>query len=118
MLPGAERMVGLFVNSLPLRIRIDAARPVIDLLRAVQDRQLGVQRFDHCSLTDIQSWSSVPRGEPLFESLFAFENFPLGDKLGEAVPEIAICDARLIEDSLPADADRRSGRNTNLQGGG
>ena len=96
-LPGAERMVGLFVNSLPLRIRIDAARPVTDLLKLVQDSQLGVQRFDHCSLTDIQSWSPVPRGEPLFESLFAFENFPLGDKLGEAVPEIAIRDARLIE---------------------
>jgi amino acid adenylation domain-containing protein/non-ribosomal peptide synthase protein (TIGR01720 family) len=96
-LPGAERMVGLFVNSLPLRIRIDAARPVTDLLRLVQDRQLGVQRFDHCSLTDIQSWSRVPRGEALFESLFAFENFPLGDKLGEAVPEIAIRDAFLIE---------------------
>ena len=96
-LPGAERMVGLFVNSLPLRIRIDAARPVADLLKLVQDSQLGIQRFDHCSLTDIQSWSPVPRGEPLFESLFAFENFPLGDKLGEAVPEIAIRDARLIE---------------------
>ncbi|QQP93606.1 amino acid adenylation domain-containing protein (plasmid) [Skermanella sp. TT6] len=96
-LPGSERMVGLFVNSLPLRIAIDAAKPVADLLRQVQERQLQLQRFDHCGLTDIQGWSPVPRGEPLFESLFAFENFPLGDRLGEAVPEIAVRDATLIE---------------------
>lgn len=80
-LAGAEEMVGLFINTLPARVRIDGSAPVALWLQALQTEQLALREFEHSSLTDVQGWSEVPRGQPLFESLFVFENFPVDRSL-------------------------------------
>jgi amino acid adenylation domain-containing protein/non-ribosomal peptide synthase protein (TIGR01720 family) len=96
-LPGADRMVGLFINTLPLRLTVDGTRPVSDWLGDIQIAQADLQRHGFASLTDIQGWSPVPRGEPLFHSLYAFENFPLNDPLPATDLGFAVHDARLEE---------------------
>jgi len=75
-LPGVETMVGMFVNTLPVRVRVDGAEPLAPWLRRLQERQLARQDFEHTPLTDIQRWSEVPAGSPLFETLYVFENYP------------------------------------------
>ena len=75
-LPGVEAMVGMFVNTLPARVRVDAAEPLAAWLRRLQESQLARQDFEHTPLSQIQRWSEVPAGSPLFETLYAFENYP------------------------------------------
>lgn len=74
-LSGSEAMVGMFINTLPVRLRMNPAATVAGFLQALQGQQIEAQRFAHCSLTDIQNWSRVPRTQPLFETIFAFENY-------------------------------------------
>jgi len=76
-LAGAESMVGLFINTLPLRARLDEGASVPAFLSALQAQQGAVEPYSYTSLADIQSWSDAPPGRPLFESLLVFENYPL-----------------------------------------
>jgi amino acid adenylation domain-containing protein/non-ribosomal peptide synthase protein (TIGR01720 family) len=75
-LPGVETMVGMFVNTLPVRVRADAAEPLAPWLRRLQEGQLARQEFESSPLPQIQRWSGVPAGSPLFEALYVFENYP------------------------------------------
>lgn len=75
-LAGVESMVGLFVNTLPMRIRLDAASSLASWLEEIQQQQLEMQKYQYSPLVDVQQWSDLPRGEALFESIFAFGNFP------------------------------------------
>ncbi|HYG62000.1 MAG TPA: FkbM family methyltransferase, partial [Thermoanaerobaculia bacterium] len=74
---GIEEMVGLFINTLPVRVAIDAAAGLTDWLRGLQERQIEVRQFEDSPLFQVQGWSEVPRGRPLFESVLAFENYPI-----------------------------------------
>ncbi|MFN2416206.1 MAG: amino acid adenylation domain-containing protein [Pyrinomonadaceae bacterium] len=78
-LPGVESMVGLFINTLPVRLRLRPAEPLVVWLRGLQDAHAEMRRYEYSTLVQIQGWSEVPRGTPLFESLFVFENYPLLD---------------------------------------
>ncbi|MEU4743104.1 amino acid adenylation domain-containing protein, partial [Actinosynnema sp. NPDC023658] len=66
-----------FINTMPVRVRVEGAEPVADWLRALQDAQAESRRFEHVPLTDIQSWSEVDRGTGLFDSVVVFENYPI-----------------------------------------
>ena len=75
-MPGVESMIGLFLNTLPLRAQIDPAADLLKWLHTLQTQQLEVRQYEYASLVEIQGWSDVPRGTPMFESLLAFENYP------------------------------------------
>ncbi len=76
-LHGIENMVGLFINTLPLRINLNTDTPA--LLHKLQAQQQEDSRYAYTSLADIQSWSQVPNG--LFDSIIVFENYPVDDAL-------------------------------------
>ncbi|NUS62643.1 MAG: amino acid adenylation domain-containing protein, partial [Saccharothrix sp.] len=76
-LPGVDAITGIFINTLPVRARVDGATPVADWLRELQDDQAESRRFEHVPLTDIQAWSGVERGTNLFDSVVVFENYPV-----------------------------------------
>jgi amino acid adenylation domain-containing protein/non-ribosomal peptide synthase protein (TIGR01720 family) len=103
-LPGAETMVGLFINTLPVRVRIEPERPLLEWLRSIQSRQAEARQYEYSSLVQVHGWSGVPRGLPLFKSILVFENYPAtefqGDPEGE--PDITIADLRTsIRNSFP-----------------
>ncbi|WP_162794793.1 condensation domain-containing protein, partial [Nonomuraea lactucae] len=75
-LAGMESIVGLFINTLPVRATVPADTPFIDWLREMQDGQIALQRFEYTSLLDIQRYSPIPRGTSLFDSIVAFQNLP------------------------------------------
>ena len=77
-LPGVESMVGLFINTLPVRVRVPSDAALLPWLRELQVDQFEARRFEHTPLTRVHSWSDVPRETPLFETLVGFENFPAG----------------------------------------
>ena len=76
-LPGVEQMVGMFINTLPVRVHVDEAAKLVDWLEALQAQQLQARRYEFSHLVQIQEVSEIPRGVPMFESVLVFENFPV-----------------------------------------
>ncbi|MGV4925014.1 amino acid adenylation domain-containing protein [Streptomyces sp. BHT-5-2] len=74
-LPGAEAMAGLFINTVPVRARLDGT-PAVEWLRDLQGAQLDSRQYEHVSLAQIQRASGVPAGTNLFDSIVVFENYP------------------------------------------
>ena len=80
-LPGAGEMVGLFINTLPVRVRIRSATMVHEWLGELQAGQLAAREHEHTPLSSIQGWSGMAPGLPLFETLCVFENHPVDESL-------------------------------------
>lgn len=70
--PGAEMAMGLFINTLPLRLEIDNGKKVGEFLGKVRDEHRAVRDFEHTPLTDVQAATAIPVGEPLFESIIVY----------------------------------------------
>ncbi|HEX8212536.1 MAG TPA: amino acid adenylation domain-containing protein [Longimicrobium sp.] len=75
-LEGVESMVGVFINTLPVRVRTRAETRVCDWLQALQREQAEARQWEMTPLARLQGWSEVPRGQPLFETHLVFENYP------------------------------------------
>ena len=75
-LPGVESMTGVFMNTVPVRARIDAAERVDAFLKALQARNGRLREHEHVPLARIQAATRLPRGQALFESVLVFENYP------------------------------------------
>ncbi|HET6975215.1 MAG TPA: amino acid adenylation domain-containing protein [Pyrinomonadaceae bacterium] len=74
---GIEEMVGLFINTLPVRVQVRPEMSVNEWLRRIQAEQATSREYEYSPLVELQALSAVPRGTPLFESLLVFENYPL-----------------------------------------
>jgi amino acid adenylation domain-containing protein/non-ribosomal peptide synthase protein (TIGR01720 family) len=96
-LPQADSMVGLFINTLPLRAKIESARPVGAWLRALQERVMAAREFEHTPLVKIQGWTEVPRDRSLFETLLVFENYPIDEALSGALGSLRVEEAHSHE---------------------
>ncbi|NBE98022.1 hypothetical protein FE391_45680 [Nonomuraea sp. KC401] len=71
----AERTVGVFVTTVPIRMSADGGRGLGDWLRDLQLRAASASRHGHLPLVDIHALSGVPRGEPLARTLLLVQNF-------------------------------------------
>ncbi|MBF9129511.1 amino acid adenylation domain-containing protein [Plantactinospora sp. S1510] len=72
-LPGLETMLGLFLNTVPVRVRLDPARRVADLLVQVQQEQAALLDHQYVGLADIQR-TAGPGAR--FDTVLVFQNFP------------------------------------------
>jgi amino acid adenylation domain-containing protein/non-ribosomal peptide synthase protein (TIGR01720 family) len=90
-LAGSESMVGMFINTLPVRAHISPESSVLSWLEQLQARQIEARRYEYNPLVKVREWSEAPRGLPLFESIVVFENQTMGVRLGrqEGSPEIS-----------------------------
>ena len=75
-LAGIETTVGLFINTLPVRVRLDRAAPLAPQLAELQTANFEMARYEHSSSTLVRSGADVPPARPLFESLLVYENYP------------------------------------------
>ena len=71
-IPDAEKVVGLFINTLPVRVRLTREAYVQDWLRELNQERRAMREFEHTPLVDVQRFSEVPAGSPLFNSLVVF----------------------------------------------
>jgi amino acid adenylation domain-containing protein/non-ribosomal peptide synthase protein (TIGR01720 family) len=76
-IPGIWRMVGLLINTLPVRVRTPWDAPVEAWLADLQVHLAELREHEHSPLVEILAASDLPRGAPLFESLVVFENYPV-----------------------------------------
>src|SRR5262249_17695332 len=64
-------------NTLPVRVEVRGEERVIDLMRRLHERQSKVLEYEYSPLMEVQGWSEAPRGTPLFETIYVFQNYPL-----------------------------------------
>lgn len=79
-----EQMIGNLINTLPVRVRASADRPLGGWLRELQQDRAAMPS-EHTALVDVMRWSGVRRGEPLFSSVLVFENYPIDDQVRDAL---------------------------------
>ena len=80
-LAGVEQMVGLFINTVPMRVRLRSGEPLAALLASIQESQSRLLAHQHVGLAEILR--TVGTGE-LFDTLVVFENYPVE----RAVPRV------------------------------
>nr|ADU56040.1 hypothetical protein CA37-17 [uncultured organism CA37] len=69
-LPGVEECVGLFINTVPVRVRLDGGQPVLEMLTELQQRQSALIAHQHLGLPEIQKL-----GGASFDTIVVFENY-------------------------------------------
>ncbi len=72
-----ERMVGLFINTIPVVVNFEGETELGELIEKIQSTFQRSQEYGYLPLTEIQKQSGLSRGMGLFESLLVFENYPL-----------------------------------------
>lgn len=95
--PGVESTVGLFINTLPVRVRVPSDAVLLSWLKRLQEQQAESRSFEFSPLVEIQGWSGVPRGQHLFESVLIFQNIPLSISLSEPVSKLRVVGMKSIE---------------------
>lgn len=70
---GIDTAVGLFINTIPVRIRSEKESSIKELLQDIQAQALTSSKYDYCSLAEIQGQTML--GNELIQTLIAFENY-------------------------------------------
>jgi non-ribosomal peptide synthase protein (TIGR01720 family) len=101
-LAGAESMVGLFINTLPVRVQVSLPEFFLPWLKQIQAQQIEARQYEYSPLAQIQRWSDLPYGAPLFESIVVFENYPIDSSLHKQNNNLEIRNVRsVISNSYP-----------------
>ncbi|HEV7518404.1 MAG TPA: amino acid adenylation domain-containing protein, partial [Thermoanaerobaculia bacterium] len=82
-LPGIEDIVGLFINTLPTRVRVSPLARLALWLQDLQAWQAEMRQFEYTPLVKVRGWSGLEGGTPLFESILVFENYPVDESVRE-----------------------------------
>lgn len=94
-LTDADVRVGLFINTLPLRVHISPDESLPAWLEKLQSLQTEMLRYDYTPLAQIQRWSGT--ASPLFESILRFQNYPVDTTVREASGNFTIGDIRPVD---------------------
>ncbi|HEX8243298.1 MAG TPA: amino acid adenylation domain-containing protein, partial [Longimicrobium sp.] len=86
-LPGVEEMVGMFINTVPVRIRIPRSGSIAEWIQAAHLEQAEARLYEHAPLAELRTWSQVPAESGLFETLLVYENYPV-DALEQGTDEL------------------------------
>jgi len=76
-LPGVESIVGLLINTLPVRVRIDVDSSYVQWLETLQQQQAEMRLYEYSPLLQVQNWSDIAAGRPPFESILIYQNYPV-----------------------------------------
>ncbi len=91
---GAESMVGLLINTIPVRARLTATTTTMDLLNQLQDAHTATLEHEHLALSEIHR---ITGHDKLFDTLFGYENYPLDAAALGGTQELAITDLNVVE---------------------
>jgi amino acid adenylation domain-containing protein len=78
---GVESMVGLLINTLPVRVKVSGEAPVVNWLKELRSQWVALRDYEHTPLVNIQKWSEIAGGTALFNSILVFENYELNSAL-------------------------------------
>lgn len=106
-IPGVEQMIGLFINTIPVRIKTHQDETFQELLRRCQKEMLEAEPFTCQPLFDIQANTALK--QELIDHIIVFENYPLQQKIADSADR---ADSPLQIDQVKV--SEQSGYNFNL----
>ena len=74
-IPNVEKIVGLFINTIPVRVQSSPEETFVSLIKKIQEVTSESEGYNYMSLADIQTSTALSGG--LFDHIVAFENYPL-----------------------------------------
>jgi amino acid adenylation domain-containing protein len=77
----ADEMVGLFINTLPLRVDVDDDAQIAPWLHQLRAQQIALRSYEHTPLADVQAWSGIARGAALFDSVIVYDHQTLDARM-------------------------------------
>ncbi|WP_127490417.1 non-ribosomal peptide synthetase, partial [Paenibacillus ehimensis] len=80
-IPGVESMIGLFINTIPVRITSAVGESVADVMRRTQEQALNSGAHDTFPLYEIQARTGQKRD--LINHIMVFENYPIDEQIGQ-----------------------------------
>jgi len=92
-LVGTESIVGMLVNTLPVRAKVPPEQSLLSWLKQLQKQLVEMRQYEYSPLVEVQGWSEVPRSVPLFESIVVFENLPVPENLQEGERGLEVSDS-------------------------
>ncbi|MEP0746908.1 non-ribosomal peptide synthetase [Coleofasciculus sp. FACHB-501] len=96
-LVGVESIVGMFVNTLPMRVDVNPEAELLPWLNRFQAQQAEMRQYEYSPLVKIQGWSELPANVPLFESTVTLENYPVEPEQWEENRNLKIDNLRIFE---------------------
>ncbi|PSB01239.1 condensation domain-containing protein, partial [Merismopedia glauca] len=96
-LTGVESMVGLFVNTLPLRVTVPPDAALIPWLRQLQTQQIQLLEYEYSPLVRVREWSEIEPSLPLFEIGYVLESYPVDFALSEGDDGIKLTNSQAFE---------------------
>ena len=94
---GIEEMVGLFINTLPLRIHSSAGEKIEDLLYKIENSLQQREAHVLTSLVNIKAFSELNSNEALFDSIVVIENYPLDNRLRQERGKLSVDSYSMVE---------------------
>lgn len=83
---GVESLVGLLINTIPVKVLIISDQNFLGWLKQLQQQQIEYLEHQYSPLVQIQQWSNLNNGNQLFESFITVENYPINSELrGEKI---------------------------------
>jgi iturin family lipopeptide synthetase B len=93
-LPGIEDMVGVFMNTVPVRLRYEDGDLVGSVLKRLQSEALENEQYQYGALADIQR----ARNRQLFDHIIVFENYPVSEAMAKgSLGNCTITDVEVFE---------------------
>ncbi|WP_156960447.1 non-ribosomal peptide synthetase [Amycolatopsis taiwanensis] len=89
-LPGVTERVGMFVNTVPVRVSVDGELPIGPWLADVQEQLIAGREFEQTPVSVAQRCSGVPMGEPLYETVLGFQNYFRDDPGGTPAGPVTV----------------------------
>jgi amino acid adenylation domain-containing protein len=94
---GVESTVGLFINTLPVRVKVKPESELLPWLKEVRSHWITLREFEHTPLVEAQQWSDAPGEKLLFDSIVVFENSSINAQLRSAGGAWLNREFRLVE---------------------
>ncbi|MCP4656796.1 MAG: non-ribosomal peptide synthetase, partial [bacterium] len=96
-LPGVESMVGLFINTLPVRMKLTPEEAPLPWLERLQALLAELRQYEYTPLDRVQRWSEIAAGTALFDNILVFENYPSDTSRIRDSQALVVSDLRGIE---------------------
>ncbi|MET1177067.1 amino acid adenylation domain-containing protein [Peribacillus simplex] len=72
----SEEIVGLLINTIPMIVEMNETDSITDLLKRFQETLNNMLDYSQISLVDIKRHTKLKKEDPIFETLFVYENYP------------------------------------------
>ncbi|KAA6473946.1 non-ribosomal peptide synthetase/type I polyketide synthase [Bacillus swezeyi] len=96
-LAGIEKMTGLFINTLPLRLSTSEQNSPMDMITNVHEQVKARSEYEHTPLSELKTYAGLTAEQSLFETIVVVENYPLDQVLTSNSRPLAITQYDMVE---------------------